>query len=609
MRKRFYVVYLSVLLVASLVFVTPAQADHTNPREPQSERTAPTDNNGETFGEGTWEHIRNFPPNPGTDLFFFKKARRLWASAGTLGQANEQNVGQRILKLIGPKGNVRPRWRADHASANCVTQNPRGTTGLQHDVTVIPKRNPQLLFDTTDATGRCHDGTGGGLEIVDISKIHKKKFQPREIHLTRHLGTSHTVTRDDKRPWIVYNNNANFNTSTEDRDWIEALDMRSCLGLGKLSLKEKRKACRPKVYRIPFEPEWSEQLDNQTGDGEDTKEGSSAACHDITSRGYRLYCASLNATLIFSVKDMVKPSGAIKGTPLPCTVVAAEPTADASTGAKVTDCMATDPLAEENVDNPLPAAKGWKFLGTVHHPGRDNGTGGTDGNSNFVVPSNQGVSISHEADPVFGGKYMLVTDERGGGIIPGSAACSPGVDNPYGNGGLHVFDITDPSNPVYAETPDGERAIYIGQPQVPAPTFCTMHVIEQIPGEQRLAVAYYSQGTKIIDYAVDDNGKWTFRETASIVFPGAQTWASQPFKIKKNSDGTKTYYFMSSDIGRGIDIFSWTGPPNPIGTKSFPTGAAGTAPVNLGLLFAGAAVLPLAWGFGRRRRRKARSAA
>ena len=38
------------------------------------------------------------------------------------------------------------------------------------------------------------------------------------------------------------------------------------------------------------------------------------------------------------------------------------------------------------------------------------------------------------------------------------------------------------------------------------------------------------------------------------------------FKKVKNDDGTMTYYFMSSDITRGIDIFSWTGPRNPMGT-------------------------------------------
>jgi hypothetical protein len=50
------------------------------------------------------------------------------------------------------------------------------------------------------------------------------------------------------------------------------------------------------------------------------------------------------------------------------------------------------------------------------------------------------------------------------------------------------------------------------------------------------------------------------------VAEGTNQWAVQPFKIVKNEDGTKTYFLMSSDISRGIDIFTWTGPPNPNGS-------------------------------------------
>jgi hypothetical protein len=71
-----------------------------------------------------------------------------------------------------------------------------------------------------------------------------------------------------------------------------------------------------------------------------------------------------------------------------------------------------------------------------------------------------------------------------------------------------------------------------------------------------------------VDWFVDDQGRWTFREIASVVpqNPTANTWTSQVFKTVKNEDGSVTYYFMASDITRGIDIFSWTGPPNPLGT-------------------------------------------
>jgi hypothetical protein len=102
----------------------------------------------------------------------------------------------------------------------------------------------------------------------------------------------------------------------------------------------------------------------------------------------------------------------------------------------------------------------------------------------------------------------------------------------------------------------------------PAATFCDIHVIEHIPGEQRLIVAYYSSGTKIVDYFIDKSGRWTVRETASLMLPGPNTWAVEDFLIKRNKDGTRTYFFVASDIQRGIDVFSWTGPPNPIGSKA-----------------------------------------
>ena len=77
------------------------------------------------------------------------------------------------------------------------------------------------------------------------------------MHLTRHAGTSHTVTVDATRPWIVYNNSSQFAAMP----WVDVLDIRSCLGPDGLPLEAKRAKCRPKVYRIEFEPEWTQQRD------------------------------------------------------------------------------------------------------------------------------------------------------------------------------------------------------------------------------------------------------------------------------------------------------------------------------------------------------------
>lgn len=545
MRKTISTLAGALALV--LIIGTAALADHTNPREELSPTADPGTTQLLTRGEGTWEFIRNFPPNPGTDLKFFKTRGVLYAASGTLGQGSEGHVGSRIIQLLNDKGEVDPQWVADHGSAACQTRST-GVTSLQHDQAVTPKKNPRILIDTTDTTGRCHDTGGGGLELIAIQKLHKKGFKPREVHLTRHVGTSHTVTVDATRPWIVYNN---ASQSDGLSPWIDVLDIRSCLKKKHITIKTKRAACRPKVYRIVFEPEWAQRID-ANGDRVD---GTQASCHDITAKPGRIYCANLNSTIVIDVKNLTDDNGNIRGKPIKCEL------ADGTeTTAKVTDCSSPDTTGTNE-------AKGWKYIGHVNHAGRNLN------NLNTEYTVREQISVSHEAEPTPDKDWMFVTDERGGGIVPGGASCENEGTNPYGNGGVHVIDISEPGVYDWAKTPDGDKAVFIGEVVVPQATFCTAHVMEQIKGEQRFTIAWYSQGTKVVDWFVDGQGRWTFREIASVIpeNPTANTWTSEVFKIVKNDDGTKTYYFMSSDISRGIDIFSWTGPPNPTGTPP-PTG-------------------------------------
>ena len=592
MRRRMLPVAVLAML-AVLLGAVPAAADHTNPRQRLSSTEDPGTTELLTEGSGTWKHIRNFPPNPGTDVKLFRKRGRLYAAAGTLGQANGQHVGQRIIRLTNRKGKVRPRWVADHGSANCPTANPAGTTGLQHDQILVPKRNPKFLIDTTDATGRCHDPDGGGLEIVNVSRIHKKKFKPREVHLTRHAGTSHTVTLDDRRPWIVYNNSS----QSSGMPWIDVLNIKSCLRKRVRGMKEMRQKCRPKVYRIYLKDRWTRRID---GSG-DPVEGSESACHDITSKGGRLYCANLNSTIVLNVSRLSRPGKKrIRGEPLKCKVVPGT-----NTGAKVTDC---DDL--EAVGNGQ--ARGWRYVGHVNHPGR-NGSH----NTNTEYESTEGVAVSHEAEPTPNKKFMFVTDERGGGVVPIGASC-PGTPNPYGNGGVHVFRIGRGGEYKYARDPDGNKAVFIGDVVVPSPDFCTAHVMEQFRGEHRFSIAWYSQGTKIVDWFVNNNNRFIFQEEASAVpqGPPAQTWTSIVFKRKKLKNGRRAYWFISSDISRGIDIMKWVGKPNRPGTPPpRPASLSNTSPMGdrtgespLGVFAAGLlAVILLAPLASRRRFRVGRS--
>lgn len=555
--RRTPAVAVAILTAGSVFAISPsAQADHTDPRQP----LAPTEGtpvDGIERGEGEWNHIANFPglaspalTGGGTDLEFFSPAGSsdVWGAFGTLGQDEAGSVGQRLIRLT-QDGEVAPKWVADHGSAHCATSNT-SVTGLQHDTQVSQVKGVSLLTDTTDATGRCHDSGGGGIEIVDVTKIPSATFKPREVHLVRFPGFSHTNTVDADRPWIVYSSSSDF----DGRNWIDVMDMSSCYGKASWSLAQRRAACRPSVYRIQLQPEWTQQRDQNTGQ----LEPGSATCHDITYANNRLYCAALNATVILDVSSIAR-GNSVTGQALPCPVINGT-----RTGAKVTDCSAMGPARTER-------ATGWRFLGTYQHPGRDCGTPGTDirtCNSNNQVRSDQGVAVSHEADPSHDGQLMFVTDERGGGVVPPGSSCAPGIENPYGNGGAHALDISDPSNIDYATTPQGEKAVYISDAVVPAETFCDLHVIEHVPGEQRLIAAYYTQGIKIVDYYVDDNGAVQFQERASYTLPNANTWAAEDFQIRDNADGTRTYFIAADDIHRGIDVLSWTGTPNPVGSSA-----------------------------------------
>ena len=590
MRRLGFWSAIPTLTLLFLALVPTAAADHTNPRTPLAP-TNGTPATGIVRGEGTWQHIRNFPGGAsnaltggGTDLEFFTVygSTDVYGAFGTLGQDDAGSIGQRILQLT-QGGVVAPRWLADHGSAHCEAST--STTGLQHDPQIAQQGRIRLLTDTTDASGRCHDPGGGGIEIIDVTGIANPNFNPREVHLVRLAGFSHTHTVDGQRPGIVYNSSADF----AGRAWIDVLDIRSCFGSTNWTLAHRRSSCRPLVYRIPFQPEWTQQRDQDTGE----LEPGSAACHDITYAAGRLYCAALNATLILDVSNLTGSGGRVRGTAFPCGVIPGT-----RTGATVTDCSAMEAGRTER-------ATGWTFLGTFNHPGRDCAPKPVDNrtcNSNNHVRSDDGVSVSHEADPTPDARFMFVTDERGGGVVPPGSSCTPGIDNPFGNGGAHAFDISTPSNIRYATTPDGSKSVYISDAVVPAETFCDVHVIEQVPGEQRFIAAYYSQGTKIVDYFVDAAGHVQFRETSSFTLPNANTWAVEDFKIVNNADGTRTYFLAADDIHRGIDVMSWTGRPNPIGAQA-PAGSSGTTLANLGLLGLAALLLPAAAAVGRRRRR------
>ena len=221
-RTNLSIAFLLLLGLAVPVGAGAHLLDHPVPTTSQAP-PQPLSTNFNAGGEGAkWELLASLPTaNAQSDLDFFTKGGETYASVGALG-VNVNGGGQNIVKLTegGQIARGTPRFVSNHPSAACPAD-PSGSLGLQHDVEAVPKGtsqagllntdvpaarlgDAQLLLDASDAGGRCHDqGTlgvqnvpRGGLEIIDISDVAK----PKEIGFTSHIGESHTVNVDPRRP-------------------------------------------------------------------------------------------------------------------------------------------------------------------------------------------------------------------------------------------------------------------------------------------------------------------------------------------------------------------------------------------------------------------------
>jgi hypothetical protein len=582
----------------------------------------------------TWQLLKTFPTgNPQTDLDFFTQksasgVREIYVAVGTLA-LGPNGGGQTIFRLT-QNGEVvenpalpgSPQFVSNHPSAFCGSD-PLAALGLQHDVEATPKgrtilntpnpradtRDAQLLIDATDNEGRCHDSQffglsandpQGGLEIIDITNVN----DPVEIGLTSHIGEAHTVNVDPKRPHIAYavssdsvsatcnENDTDCKRRDEDQDpttsqgfsldGFEVVDLSSCMNFSPLATVDfKRMMCQPQVYRYRY-PSALTGL----GHEEDLVGG----CHELeVYPNDLLTCAGIHATLLFDMSGAFDKNGKPKGTPLPCRLRdSATPFVPplSGTGAKVTDCVVGKDMKDLRIEGwkaiGAPSLAGVRFLGAAYHQGR----GGS-------LDSNNDVDVSHEAELSGSARLLLVTDERGGGVTPPGATCANNMnDTPpiftFGNGGIHAYRVdklltTSPSGPdadaaaaahtSYARTPSGAKAIYRANPRTGTEaTTCTSHVFHQIPGQNRIFMGWYTQGTQVVDFVEHRNGTVEFRDAGFFIPTNASTWTSAVFKVKRNPDGTFTYWGATGDflIAKGrnaVDIWKVTlpAPPEPLG--------------------------------------------
>ena len=627
MRK----VLVAAIGLAAVLGLTPTAVAHDlDHPAPAFSAGAPVGTTLNSGGPGaTWKLIKTFPTgNPHTDLDFFTRKGEIYAAVGTLA-IGPNGGGQTIIKLTqggeveeNPLSPASPQFVSSHPSASCLSD-PAAALGLQHDVEATPKgntvfntassaasrRDAELLIDATDNEGRCHDATAfgldpnspqGGLEIIDITNV----AAPVEIGLTSHIGEAHTVNIDPKRPHIAYAvtsdsvtvtcnaddtscTRANESPTSSQRfnlDGFEVVDLSSCMNFKPLtSVIVKRMTCRPQVYRYRY-PSALIGLGHTVD--------ALAGCHELEIYpNDRLTCASINATMHFDMSGAFDANGKPKGTPLPCrTRMSASPPPYAKSpalgGAVVTDCVFDGSGQELTIPNwrtmGSPSLTGVKFLGSAFHQGR----GGP-------YDSTQDVDVSHEAELSGSQRLLIATDERGGGVTPPGATCatSPGTptDNKLGNGGLHAYRVNklqtaSPSGPdptaattawqAYAPSPSGPKAIYRANVHTgPQASLCTAHVFQQIPGQNRIFMGWYTQGTQVVDFVEHPNGTVEFKEAGWFIPENANTWTSAVFKVKRNQNGTYTYWGATGDFNLGaagrsaIDIYKVTlpAPPRPFG--------------------------------------------
>jgi Ca2+-binding RTX toxin-like protein len=555
--------------------------------------------------------------NPHTDIDFFTQGDTMYASVGTL--ATGPNAGGQTIVRLSQGGTVDPQFVAAHPSASCVSD-PGNALGLQHDVEATPKGNAllntdnpfavrsdtQLLIDATDAPGRCHDqgvlglvqAPQGGLEIIDVTD----PSDPVEIGFTSHIGEAHTVNIDPKRPHIAYvstSDNVTVNSdgtranedpaSSErfDLDGFEVVDLSSCMNFPPgTGVAEKRAQCQPQVFRYRYPT-------TEMSVGHTLKTGTNAifACHEseIYPNDF-LACGSGNALIGFDVSGAFDNNGTPnefsddkpRGTPLPCRFRPSSSLPPLDTGAAIVDCV--DGLGPGSDDLTVakwlaagaPSLEGVRWVGSIYHQGRGAGSA-----VDPAFDSTEDIDFNHEAELSATGDTLIATDERGGGVAPPGATCSPGTDNKAGNGGVHFYkanalSTTPPASPdeafaAYRATPQGGRAIFrVPVRTQPQASVCTAHVFHQIPGQNRIFMAWYSQGTHVLDFVEEPDGTVRFEEAGFFIPQGANEWVSAVFSSERSADATYTYHgatgdFALSGLGRNaIDVYKVTLPPPPI---------------------------------------------
>lgn len=156
------------------------------------------------------------------------------------------------------------------------------------------------------------------------------------------------------------------------------------------------------------------------------------------------------------------------------------------------------------------------------------------------VIANEGISISHQADPTPDGKLLLVSDELGGG-----SATTPSPGGP-----VHIYDISNELRPV--------KIGAFGNDATGVNGTSTSHVFRINPDGTTAAIAWYNDGVHVVDFSgayglnaagLGANSNAGPYLIASMKLPNADTWSAKMWQERHPG------YVFANDMGRGFDVF------------------------------------------------------
>ena len=153
-----------------------------------------------------------------------------------------------------------------------------------------------------------------------------------------------------------------------------------------------------------------------------------------------------------------------------------------------------------------------------------------------------GCSITHDAKFTPDGKKVMIGDEGGGG---GLYPCPGGALYAYTVEGTETQPVLVPQGTYW---PD--EFVKAGGPGVPS-AGCTSHVMDVSDDGKKLAISWYTAGTRYLDISntagatIGENGTG-IKELGWFIPEGGNSWSS---KFHKGP------YIYSNDINRGFDVY------------------------------------------------------